>query len=51
MAGDVQVVERGLAESEPLVDVSYRARVRALILFTLSEDHFVLREKLGLAIA
>lgn len=51
MAGDVAVAERGLSESEPLVDVSYRARVRSLILFTLSEDHFVLREKLGLAIA
>ena len=51
MAGDVQVVERGFQEEQPLVDVSHRARVRALILFSLSEDHFVLREKLGLSIA
>jgi hypothetical protein len=50
MAQDVAAAERGLGESDQLVDVSFRARVRALMLFTLSEDHFVLREKLGLAI-
>lgn len=50
MAQDVASAERGLGESDQLVDVSFRARVRALMLFTLSEDHFVLREKLGLSI-
>ncbi len=50
MAQDVGAAERGLGESDQLVDVSFRARVRALMLFTLSEDHFILREKLGLAI-
>jgi hypothetical protein len=50
MAQDVAAAERGLGESDQLVDVSFRARVRALMLFTLSEDHFALREKLGLAV-
>lgn len=50
MAGDVAAAERGLGDSDLLVDVSFRARVRELMLFTLSEDHFQLREKLGLAI-
>jgi hypothetical protein len=50
MSQDVAAAERGLGESDQLVDVSFRARVRALMLFTLSEDHFLLREKLGLAI-
>lgn len=50
MAGDVMVAERGLGDSDQLVDVSFRNRVRTLMLFTLSEEHFQLREKLGLAI-
>jgi tetratricopeptide (TPR) repeat protein len=50
MAGDVAVAERGLGDSDQLVDVSFRARVRALMLYTLSEDYFILREKLGLMI-
>ncbi|MCA9553506.1 MAG: tetratricopeptide repeat protein [Myxococcales bacterium] len=50
MAGDVAAAERGLGDADLLVDVSFRARVRELMLFTLSEDHFQLREKLGLAI-
>jgi tetratricopeptide (TPR) repeat protein len=50
MAGDVLVAERGLGDSDQLVDISYRARVRQLMLYTLSEDYFVLREKLGLSI-
>lgn len=50
MAQDVRAAERGTGDSDQLVDVSFRARVRALMLYTLTEDHFVLREKLGLAI-
>jgi hypothetical protein len=50
MSGDVSVAERGLGEADQLVDVSYRARVRALMLYAVSEDYFILREKLGLAI-
>jgi len=50
MAGDVAVAERGLGDSDQLVDVSFRARVRQLMLYTLSQDYFVLREKLGLVI-
>jgi hypothetical protein len=50
MSGDVVTAERGLGDSDLLVDVSFRARVRELMLFTLSEEHFELREKLGLAI-
>jgi tetratricopeptide (TPR) repeat protein/Tfp pilus assembly protein PilF len=51
MAGDVSVAERGLSDTDQLVEVSYRARVRALMLYSLSEDYFILREKLGLAIS
>lgn len=50
MSHDVVAAERGLGESDQLVDVSFRSRVRTLMLFTLSEEHFQLREKLGLAI-
>ncbi len=50
MSGDVVTAERGLGDSDLLVDVSFRQRVRELMLFTLSEEHFQLREKLGLAI-
>ncbi|MEQ8985429.1 MAG: hypothetical protein RL846_46235 [Deltaproteobacteria bacterium] len=50
LSHDVVAAERGLGESDQLVDVSFRSRVRTLMLFTLSEDHFSLREKLGLAI-
>ena len=50
MCGDVIAAERGLGESDHLVGLSFRARVRQLMLFVLSEEHFMLREKLGLAI-
>jgi hypothetical protein len=50
MAADVTVAERGLGDSDQLVDLSYRARVRQLMLYTLSEEYFILREKLGLSI-
>ncbi len=50
LSHDVVAAERGLGESDQLVDVSFRSRVRTLMLFTLSEDHFSLREKMGLAI-
>ncbi|MEL7240090.1 MAG: hypothetical protein AAGK78_14630, partial [Planctomycetota bacterium] len=50
MCGDVVAAERGLSESDQFVGISFRARVRQLMLFVLSEEHFQLREKLGLAI-
>ena len=50
MCGDVVAAERGLGESDHLVGLSFRARVRQLMLFVLSDEHFLLREKLGLAI-
>ncbi len=51
MCGDVVAAEQGLGESDHLVGVSFRGRVRQLMLFVLSEEHFLLRENLGLAIA
>ena len=46
-SGDVAVAARALDQLEPLVpDVSHRARVRELMLFTLGADFFELREKL-----
>lgn len=49
LAGDVRVAERGLAD-KPIVDVKARTRARELLLFLLSEDYFVLRESLELAL-
>ncbi|MBK8012816.1 MAG: tetratricopeptide repeat protein [Deltaproteobacteria bacterium] len=51
MAGDVSVAERGLSESDQLVDMSFRKRVRGLMLFTLSPEHFDLRQRLGLIVS
>ena len=50
MAGDVAAAERGLGDADQLVTLSLRKRIRALMLFTLSPEHFELRERLGLAI-
>lgn len=50
MTGDTETAEKGLLESDQVVSVSARSRVRELMLFELSEEHFLLREKLGLAI-
>ena len=47
---DVQSVDRGLGESDQLVAVSLQDRKDALVLYMLSEDYFLLRDKLGLAI-
>jgi hypothetical protein len=49
LAGDVRVAEKGLAE-RPIVDVKPRLRARELLLFLLSEDYFVLRDQLELAV-
>jgi hypothetical protein len=51
MAGDVTIADRGLSEPDAIVDMSYRKRARELMLFTLSEDFFVLREQLELKIS
>ncbi len=48
LGGDVQAALVGLDGSESMAaDVSSRARVRELIFFALSADHFLLRERLG----
>ena len=44
------LADRGLSEPDAIVELSYRRRARALMLFCLSDDFFLLREAVGLAI-
>lgn len=51
MCGDLDVAARGAQEAgDGCARLSAQQRVRELVLFGVSEDHFVLREQLGLAI-
>jgi golgin subfamily B member 1 len=50
MCGDVDAAERGLGDADAIYPVSLESRRRALMLFTLSEDHFTLRQALRLRV-
>ncbi|MFO0727023.1 MAG: hypothetical protein U1E65_24800 [Myxococcota bacterium] len=51
MTNDIRVADRALGDPDGLVDMSYRRRARELMLFTLSDDYFALRQQFGLALA
>jgi hypothetical protein len=50
LTNDVRVADRQLAEADSVVEMSYRRRARELMLFTVSNEYFALREHLGVAL-
>ncbi|MBI2378683.1 MAG: tetratricopeptide repeat protein [Deltaproteobacteria bacterium] len=51
MCGDVRIADRALEDtSDIIVEVSHRRRLTHLKNFLLSEDHFALREHLGMVV-
>jgi len=51
MTNDIRVADRALGDPDGLVDMSYRRRARELMLFSLSDDYFALRQQFGLSLA
>ena len=49
-SGDAMTTRKLLQASEKLVEMSERRRIRELLLFALSEEHFELRRHLGVSI-
>jgi hypothetical protein len=50
MCGDVRIADRGLAEADTIVEMSYRRRARELMLFVVSTEYAALREAIGVSL-
>ena len=48
LSGDIRSVMQGLKYTEPLTEMSERRRMREIRWFMMSDEHFTLREQLGL---